>query len=57
MEHQMEQHLLGGGGARTERLEVLVGPTGRRRWAADVKGRIVAETLRRAGSVRRLNRR
>ncbi len=30
---------------RVERLEVLAGPTGRRRWPDEVKARIVAETL------------
>ena len=41
----MEQHLLGKAGLDTSPLEVLEGPTGRRDWPDDVKGRIVAETL------------
>ncbi len=53
----MEQHLLGDGDARTERLEVLEGPTGRRRWPANVKGRIVAETLRPGATVAEVARR
>jgi len=53
----MEQHLYGDGGAHTERLEVLEGPTGRRRWPAEVKGRIVAETLRPGATVAEVARR
>jgi transposase len=30
---------------RVERLEVIAGPTGRRRWPDEVKARVVAETL------------
>ena len=41
----MEQHLLGEPLGNTTRLEVLEGPTGRRNWPDEVKGRIVAETL------------
>jgi transposase len=42
----MEQHLLEKAGLDTSRLEVLEGPTGRRDWPDDVKGQIVAETLK-----------
>jgi len=41
----MEQHLLGEPLGNTTRLEVLEGPTGRRSWPDDVKGRIVAQTF------------
>ena len=41
----MEQHLLGEPLGNTTRLEVLEGPTGRRTWPVDVKGRIVAESF------------
>ena len=35
-----------------ERLEVISGPTGRRRWPDEVKARIVAETLARGARVK-----
>lgn len=53
----MEQHLYGDGEPGVERLEVLEGPTGRRRWPAEVKGRIVAETLRPGATVAEVARR
>jgi Transposase and inactivated derivatives len=53
----MEQHLYGDGKPGVERLEVLEGPTGRRRWSAEVKGRIVAETLRPGATVAEVARR
>jgi len=41
----MEQHLLREPLGNTTRLEVLEGPTGRRTWPDEVKGRIVAESF------------
>ena len=41
----MEQHLLGELQSDTTRLEVLEGPSGRKTWPDDVKGRIVAESF------------
>jgi len=53
----MEQHLLGETQSGTTRLEILEGPTGRRAWSAEVKGRIVAETLMPGAKVAEVARR
>jgi len=53
----MEQHLLGEAQSGTTRLEVLDGATGRRRWSAELKGRIVAETLMPGAKVAEVARR
>jgi len=53
----MEQHLLGEAQPGTTRLEVLEGATGRRTWPAEIKGRIVAETLRPGATVAEVARR
>jgi transposase len=42
---QTLQHLLVSNDGRVSRLEVLEGPTGRRKWPDEIKARIVAETL------------
>jgi transposase len=42
---QKDDHLLEERGQGFSRLEVLEGPTGRRRWPADVKARLVAESF------------
>lgn len=43
--HQREHHLVAERRSEAFRLEVLEGPTGRRRWPDEVKARIVAETF------------
>ena len=43
--HQREHHLVAERRSGAFRLEVLQGPTGRRRWPDEVKARIVAETF------------
>ena len=42
---QTLQHSVETNAGRVSRLEVLEGPTGRRKWPDEVKARIVAETL------------
>ena len=45
MEHQIEHRMEVRSRKGVSRVEVLDGPTGRRRWPDDVKARIVAESL------------
>ena len=45
MEHQNEHRMEVRGSKGVSRIEVLDGPTGRRRWPDDIKARIVAESF------------
>ncbi len=45
MEHQNEHRMEVRGAKGVSRIEVLDGPTGRRRWPDDIKARIVAESF------------
>ena len=45
MEHQIEHRMEVPSRGGVSRIEVLDGPTGRRRWPDEVKARMVAESL------------
>ena len=51
MAHQIEHRMEVPGRVGVSRVEVLDGPTGRRRWPDDVEARIVAESLLPGGRV------
>jgi transposase len=45
MEHEKEHRMKERGSKRVSRIEVLDGPTGRRRWPDNLKSRIVEENF------------
>ena len=57
VELQKDIHLLVEPAKGAQRLEVLAGPTGRRKWPDDVKARIVAESFQQGARVCEVARR